>query len=129
MIILPLFNDGDILSCHTGLFDWKLAAKAGLEPKWNEALALETGKRLALILDNTAEIHDVSDKGVTLLAETLNWIGHHCYAQGHSRFEEGSEHHVIYNLEYITSKHFIHILHEKEIPASLLENAKKALTI
>jgi glycerol dehydrogenase-like iron-containing ADH family enzyme len=183
---------GDILSCHTGLFDWRLAANAGLEPKWNEALAMETRKRLALILDNAAEIRDVSDKGVTLLAETLNWVGHHCYIQGHPRFEEGSEHHVIYNLEYITGKHFIHgqavclgiylmsilqhnepermletireagiditpeslgvtwedikktldtltefvrleklpytILHEKEIPASLLEKVKKTLT-
>ena len=184
---------GDILSCHTGLFDWKLAAKAGLKPEWNETLAQETQKRLALILDNAAEIRNVSDKGVALLAETLNWIGHHCYAQGHPRFEEGSEHHLVYNLEYITGKHFIHgqavclgiylmsslqnnhpermletireagiditpealgvtwadikktldtltefvrrqklpytILHEKEIPASLLENAKKVITI
>ena len=184
---------GDILSCHTGLFDWRLAAKAGLKPKWNETLAQETQKRLTLVLDNAAEIRNVSDKGVTLLAETLNWIGHHCYAQGHPRFEEGSEHHLVYNLEYITGKHFIHgqavclgtylmsslqnnhpermletireagiditpealgvtwadikktldtltefvrrqklpytILHEKEIPASLLENAKKVITI
>lgn len=66
---------GDILSCHIGPFDWNLAANAGLEPKWNEALAMETRKRLGLILDNAAaEIRDVSDKGVTLLTETLNWI-------------------------------------------------------
>ncbi|MCP4398305.1 MAG: iron-containing alcohol dehydrogenase [bacterium] len=99
---------GDILSCHTGLFDWKLAARAGEKPDWNESLAVETREILDMVKKNIAEVAAVSEKGIQMMIEVLNWIGLHCYTQGHPRFEEGSEHHFVYNLEYVTGKHFTH---------------------
>lgn len=99
---------GDILSCHTGLFDWKLASDAGEKPEWNETLAVETQKILENVKKNIKEIEAVSEKGIHMMIEILNWIGLNCYTQGHPRFEEGSEHHFVYNLEYVTGKKFIH---------------------
>jgi len=99
---------GDILSCHTGLYDWKIASDAGIEPLWDISLAEKTEKLLSEVLENSEEIREVSEKGIRLMATALNWIGHHCYVDGHPRFEEGSEHHVVYNLEYVTGKHFVH---------------------
>ena len=99
---------GDILSCHTGLFDWKLAAEAGETPEWNEALAAETREILDSVKKNIHEIAAVSETGIQMMVDTLNWIGLNCYTQGHPRFEEGSEHHFVYNLEYLTGQHFVH---------------------
>jgi glycerol dehydrogenase-like iron-containing ADH family enzyme len=99
---------GDILSCHTGLYDWKLAAEKGHKPIWNEELADETHRRLSAVLEGVSEIRDMSRTGVDLLVDMLNWIGFQCFKQQHPRFEEGSEHHFVYNLEYQTDKHFVH---------------------
>jgi glycerol dehydrogenase-like iron-containing ADH family enzyme len=99
---------GDILSCHTGLFDWKLASKAGEKPEWNENLAVETQNILETVTKHITEVAAVSEPGIQMMIETLNWIGLNCYTQGHPRFEEGSEHHFVYNLEYLTGKHFVH---------------------
>jgi len=99
---------GDILSCHTGLFDWKLAAEAGIDPAWDGSLAEETEKLLQRVYTGLDEIQRVSPAGIRLLTDSLNWIGHRCWVYKHPRFEEGSEHHFVYNLEYITGKHFVH---------------------
>jgi len=99
---------GDILSCHTGLYDWKLAHIAGEKPEWNESLAFQTRKTLDHVLGLTKEIRGLSNEGMKLMVEALNWIGNQCYVQKHARFEEGSEHHFVYNLEYVTGKHFVH---------------------
>jgi len=99
---------GDILSCHTGLFDWKLASEAGEKPEWNESLAVKTKGILEDVKKNVKEIKAVTEKGIRMMIEVLNWIGLNCFTQGHPRFEEGSEHHFVYNLEYVTGKKFIH---------------------
>ena len=99
---------GDILSCHTGLFDWKSASDRCLKPIWNNRLAEETKVLLEDIFRCPEQIKDVTNEGIRFLMESLNWIGHQCYIQGHPRFEEGSEHHFVYNLEFITGKHFVH---------------------
>ncbi len=99
---------GDILSCHTGLFDWQLADRSGEKPEWNEQLAIRTREVLNDVTANAAEIQKVSETGIQMMMEALNWIGDQCYVQKHPRFEEGSEHHFVYNLEYVTGKHFVH---------------------
>jgi glycerol dehydrogenase-like iron-containing ADH family enzyme len=99
---------GDILSCHTGLHDWRLAAAAGCEPVWNQRLADQTLRVLDHVRSRVEEFARMSEHGIRSMAGILNWIGHNCYIQGHPRFEEGSEHHFVYNLEYLTGKNFIH---------------------
>jgi glycerol dehydrogenase-like iron-containing ADH family enzyme len=102
------YGIGDILSCHTGLFDWKYATDRGYPPPWNEELHQETVQRLTRVLGRAHDIGSMEEKGIDLLVDTLNWIGWQCFEQQHPRFEEGSEHYIVYNLEYRTGKQFPH---------------------
>ena len=99
---------GDVLSCHTGLFDWRLAADGGHGHQWDPRLA-EFG---AVLLDELEEAVDdiaaVTDAGVRFLADAYRRIGAACAAAGHSRFEEGSEHFWAYAYEHATGAHPVH---------------------
>lgn len=99
---------GDILSCHTGLYDWRLADKAGREPKWYEPLASRAKELLDVVRGNASEIHCVSEIGILTVMEVHKWVGAMCHEYGHPRFEEGSEHHFAYNVEFVTGKHILH---------------------
>jgi glycerol dehydrogenase-like iron-containing ADH family enzyme len=99
---------GDILSCHTGLFDWRLASGRGLGHPWHEGLAA-LGNTLLDELDSAADdIGAVSDDGVRFLADAYRRIGAACAWAGHSRFEEGSEHFWAYAYEHATGAHPVH---------------------
>jgi glycerol-1-phosphate dehydrogenase [NAD(P)+] len=99
---------GDVLSCHTALFDWRLAADAGEGHPWRDDLAA-LGRTLLTELDEAAgEVGAVSADGVRYLASTYRRIGAACAAAGHSRFEEGSEHFWAYALEHATGAHHVH---------------------
>jgi glycerol-1-phosphate dehydrogenase [NAD(P)+] len=99
---------GDILSCHTGLFDWQLAVDAGHGPAWNDDLA-ELGARLLVELDDAlADIVAVSTDGIRFLVDAYRRIGAACAFAGHSRFEEGSEHFWAYAYEHATGAHHVH---------------------
>lgn len=99
---------GDVLSCHTGLFDWQLASAAGYGHPWHDGLA-SLG---ALLLDQLEaavdDIAAVSDDGVRFLADAYRRIGAACAWAGHSRFEEGSEHFWAYAYEHATGAHPVH---------------------
>jgi glycerol-1-phosphate dehydrogenase [NAD(P)+] len=99
---------GDILSCHTGLFDWRLAVDAGHGHEWDDGLAALG----ALLLDELEaaadEVAAVSDDGVRFLADAYRRIGAACAWAGHSRFEEGSEHFWAYAYEHATGAHPVH---------------------
>ena len=99
---------GDILSCHTGLFDWQLAAEAGHGPRWDEALAVLGHRLLDDLNAATSEIANVSVAGIRFIADAYRHIGAACAAAGHSRFEEGSEHFWAYAYEHSTGSHPVH---------------------
>jgi glycerol dehydrogenase-like iron-containing ADH family enzyme len=99
---------GDVLSCHTGLYDWRLASRAGQGHPWRDDLA-ELGRDLLVELDAASEdIAAVTEDGVRFLADAYRRIGAACAAAGHSRFEEGSEHFWAYAYEAATGAHHIH---------------------
>ena len=99
---------GDVLSCHTGLFDWRLATDHGHGHPWNDTLA-GLGATLLDELEAAADdIAAVSDDGVRFLADAYRRIGAACAAAGHSRFEEGSEHFWAYAYEHATGAHPVH---------------------
>ncbi len=99
---------GDVLSCHTGLHDWRAAVLAGHGVPWDEDLAA-LGAALLTELDAAADdVRAVSDDGVRFLAGAYRRIGAACAWAGHSRFEEGSEHFWAYAYEHATGAHPVH---------------------
>ncbi len=99
---------GDLLSCHTGLFDWKLAVEDGRgDVPWSaEAAAL--GDRVLNELEAALpQIEPVSEDGVRWLATIHRDVGAGCAAYG-ARFEEGSEHFLAYCYEWLTDEHQVH---------------------
>ena len=99
---------GDILSCHTGLFDWKLATAAGHGHAWDPALATLAATLLAELEAAAADVAAVTAEGVRFLADAYRRIGAACAYAGHSRFEEGSEHFWAYAYEHATAAHPVH---------------------
>jgi glycerol dehydrogenase-like iron-containing ADH family enzyme len=99
---------GDILSCHTGVFDWKLASDAGQGPPWDDTLAELAAGLLAELEAAADDIHAVTETGIRFLADAYRRIGAACAHAGHSRFEEGSEHFWAYAFEHATGAHPVH---------------------
>lgn len=99
---------GDVLSCHTGLWDWRHACDRGEGVVWNDAAA-ELGRRLLAELDERADaIAAVTEDAVRWLASAYQRIGAACADLRHSRFEEGSEHFLAYAYEQRTGAHLLH---------------------
>ena len=99
---------GDVLSCHTALHDWRLAAARGTGPAWDDAAA-QLGETLLRELDERAEaVRAVTPEAVRWLASAYRRIGAACSSLGHSRFEEGSEHFFAYAYEHRTGARPLH---------------------
>ncbi len=99
---------GDVLSCHTGLYDWRAAVDAGEGVAWSDAAA-ELGDELLAELDSVVvDIRECTVEGIRWLADCYRRIGAACAAIGHSRFEEGSEHFWAYAYEHATGVHHVH---------------------
>jgi len=98
---------GDILSIHTGSFDWKLAASRNKD-NYDKKAAAET----ALLVDGletmAGVVRQVTDEALEWLVRAYAAENRVCLQVGHSRPEEGSEHYFCYNLEYLTGKGFVH---------------------
>ena len=99
---------GDLLSCLTGSFDWRLAVDQGRgDIEWNEE-AGALGRSVVDSIEAAApEIRAVSDEGIRFLARTHRDVGAGCVAYG-ARFEEGSEHFLAYCFEWLTTEHRVH---------------------
>ena len=69
---------GDILSCHTGLWDWRFAVDRGEGAPW-DAAAASLGRQLLVELDERAEaINAVTPDAVRWLASAYRRIGSAC---------------------------------------------------
>lgn len=99
---------GDILSCHTGLHDWRLAADAGHGAAWDESLATLGRTLLDELAEHLPLIRSASPEGVAFCLDAYRRIGAACAFAGHSRFEEGSEHFLAYAIEEMTGAHYVH---------------------
>lgn len=99
---------GDVLSCHTGLYDWRIATDRAQGAVWDEELA-QLGRSL---LDELAEMVDdiweVSEDAIRWLVSAYRRIGAASHHARHSRFEEGSEHFLGYCYEHLTGTHQTH---------------------
>lgn len=95
---------GDVLSCHTGLFDWRLGAAAGREPAWDPAIAAGAEAVLKRVKDAAPGLADAEPESVRALFEGFRWVGRVERTVGHCRFEEGAEHYFAYCIEHQTGK-------------------------
>jgi len=99
---------GDVLSCHTALWDWRFAVDRSEGVPW-DADAASLGRQLLAELDERAEaINAITPDAVRWLASAYQRIGAACSALRHSRFEEGSEHFLAYAYEHRTNGHPLH---------------------
>jgi glycerol dehydrogenase-like iron-containing ADH family enzyme len=98
---------GDILSIHTGSFDWLLGHKKEGE-RYDRQVARRSAELLAELKRNAAEISQVTDNGIRTLVELFQAENDLCEEFGNSRPEEGSEHFFAYNAELRTGKQFVH---------------------
>lgn len=99
---------GDVLSCHTALHDWELAAAVGRNDPWDEASAAR-GREYLDELESLAPLLAAGEnEGVQRLMECHRDIGWLCHEVGHARFEEGSEHFFAYAFEEVTGRTIMH---------------------
>jgi len=100
---------GDVLSCHTARFDWRLAVDAGVEDHpWDEGAAQMSLNYLAELSDLAPELAERTDDGIRRLMELHRDVGWRCHELRHARFEEGSEHFFAYTFEAVTGRTIMH---------------------
>jgi glycerol dehydrogenase-like iron-containing ADH family enzyme len=97
----------DILSIHTGSFDWRLGHRKNGE-EYNDDIARRCADAVKDLEKHAAEIRNVTHKGIRKLIELFEVENDLCLEHGNYRPEEGSEHFFAYNAEHVTGKHFIH---------------------
>jgi len=99
---------GDVLSCHTGLWDWKLAVQHGQGHPWRDDLAALGRQLLDALFAAGPHFETVDADAIRLLAKSYQLIGAACAEARHSRFEEGAEHFWAYAYEHLTGAHPVH---------------------
>jgi glycerol dehydrogenase-like iron-containing ADH family enzyme len=100
---------GDILSCHTGLADWRYAeSQGGRVPPVDPHLVELAQGWLTQLTEQVGTVAAAGEDGVRFLTATLREVGTTCDAVGFSFFEEGSEHYFAYCLEHLTGLHLVH---------------------
>lgn len=99
---------GDILSCHTGLHDWRRAVALGHGPAWNREAASLAEALLQELDERLDAIAAVTPDAIRWMASAYRRIGAMCHRLGHSCFEEGSEHYFGYAYEHCSGAHLMH---------------------
>jgi glycerol-1-phosphate dehydrogenase [NAD(P)+] len=98
---------GDLLSIQTGLWDWRLAAKAG-RTAWDPDIAARSSAVLDRIDALADEIGDVTERALETIVHAYAEVNELCLRVGHSQPEEGSEHFFAYHLEEMAGHGFVH---------------------
>lgn len=98
---------GDLLSIHTALHDWLVAAEAG-QAAYDEAIAEQARACLQRVVAAADDIGAVNQAGIDTIVDEYCQEIRLCVEFGGSRPEEGSEHLLAYNYEYRTGRHMAH---------------------
>ena len=100
-------GSGDILSIHTALYDWKLAAEITGEP-YHPDIADQSNQLLDRLGKASSDIYNITSDGIKELMNLYVAEVDLCQQMGNSRPEEGSEHFWAYHVEYLTGQSYIH---------------------
>ena len=99
---------GDVLSCHTALWDWRIAVAAGHDPAWDDEGAGASLRYIDGLAAAAPGLRLGTDEGITSLMEMHREVGWRCHELQHARFEEGSEHFFAYCYEQVTGHTILH---------------------
>lgn len=106
---LNIAGVGDLLSIHTGTFDWCLAQKAGKsEYPFSQPDVDKARNILSDVMAMAPEIRNCTDAGLQAIVDGYLRVNTICLPAGHYRVEEGSEHYVFYELEERLKRPFVH---------------------
>lgn len=94
---------GDLLSIHTALWDWRQAGD-----HYNSAIAEEVHAILDGIDARAEAIAGCNEEALRYMMESYVRENTLCLEVGSSRPEEGSEHFLAYNIEYVTRQAYVH---------------------
>ncbi|MGH2493581.1 MAG: iron-containing alcohol dehydrogenase [Ktedonobacteraceae bacterium] len=94
---------GDLLSIHTALWDWQHAGH-----NFDEAVAAQVATILEELDARAASIAVCEDEALRFIMQSYVQENTLCLQVGSSQPEEGSEHFLGYNLEYITRRGYVH---------------------
>ena len=94
---------GDLLSIHTALWDWKVSGDG-----YDAAIAQEVNSILVGLEERTEAIAECDEEALRYIMASYVQENTLCLKVGSSRPEEGSEHFLGYNIEFITGKGYVH---------------------
>jgi glycerol-1-phosphate dehydrogenase [NAD(P)+] len=94
---------GDLLSIHTALWDWRHAGQ-----NYSQQAAAQAAAILSEVYLRAADIAACNDAGLCFIVQSYARENTLCLQVGGSQPEEGSEHFLAYNLEFITGRGYIH---------------------
>jgi len=105
---LNLSGVGDVLSCYTALYDWRMMSEANKGPAVVDGLYSYAENMLEDLFVNAKEIGNMTDNAIKMIMNGYAWVGAEGYKNRFCHFEEGSEHYLAYTIESICGKHLLH---------------------
>ncbi|HLL80020.1 MAG TPA: iron-containing alcohol dehydrogenase [Ktedonobacteraceae bacterium] len=94
---------GDLLSIHTAIWDWKNAGRG-----FDGEIAAQAVAILEELDARAEEIRECRDDALRFIMDSYVRENALCLRAGSSQPEEGSEHYLGYNLEYVTRRGYVH---------------------
>lgn len=98
---------GDLLSIHTGRFDWALGAKAGTIA-FDAAIDAAAARALEATYALADDVAATTDHALGSILRLYAEVNALLLQVGHAGPEEGSEHYFAYHAEAVTGRSFVH---------------------
>lgn len=105
---LVRYGASDILSSYTALMDWEYAASKGKAQMLDDAYNYAKNTLLPRLINNAAEINQLTNQGIKTMVDLFMEYAKLANRNNTDRAQEGSEHFVAYNAEYVTRRTFVH---------------------
>lgn len=99
---------GDLLSCLTASYDWKLNSMVTKSHEFVQEIYDDMQNMLSLLSENLDDIVENNQQGIRFIVEAYHRIAEPSYRMKHTMWEDASEHNFFMNLEKITKKPFLH---------------------
>ena len=97
----------DLLSIHTGRFDWALGARAGTVA-FDAAIDAAAAAALEATFALAEDVASVTDHALGSILRLYAEVNALLLRAGHAGPEEGSEHYFAYHAEAVTGRSFVH---------------------